>query len=136
MKENSSAYYVHCFAHQLQLVLVVIARKHKGVSEFFTMISMLLNMVGGSSKRRDMIRDINLEEMSKALGCGQLQTGTGLNQEQSLQRPGDTRWSSHYKSLKSLVDMFPTIVKVLEIVEKDNKDWKIRDQASNLLRYF
>ena len=66
MKENSSAYYVHCFAHQLQLVLVVIARKHKGVSEFFTMISMLLNMVGGSSKRRDMIRDINLEEMSKA----------------------------------------------------------------------
>jgi len=66
MKENSSAYYVHCFAHQLQLVLVAIARKHKGVSEFFTMISMLLNVVGGSSKRRDMIRDINLEEMSKA----------------------------------------------------------------------
>jgi len=118
MKENSSAYYVHCFAHQLQLVLVAIARKHKGVSEFFTMISMLLNMVGGSSKRRDMIRDINLEEMSKALGCRQLQTGIELNQEQSLQRPRDTHWSSHYKSLKSLVDMFPTIVKVLEIVEK------------------
>ncbi|KAG8060174.1 hypothetical protein GUJ93_ZPchr0002g23303 [Zizania palustris] len=136
MRENSSAYYVHCFAHQLQLVLVAIARKHKGVSEFFTMISILLNVVGGSSKRRDMIRDINLQEMSKALGCGQLQTGTGLNQEQSLQRPGDTRWSSHYKSLKSLVDMFPTIVKVLEIVEKDKKDWKIRDQASNLLQYF
>ncbi|XP_066317487.1 uncharacterized protein [Miscanthus floridulus] len=136
MEENSSAYYVHCFAHQLQLVLVATARKHKGVSEFFTMISMLLNVVGGSSKRRDMIRDINLEEMSKALGYGQLQTGTKLNQEQSLQRPGDTCWSSHYKSLKSLVDMFPTIVKVLEIVEKDKKDWKIRDQASNLLRYF
>ena len=136
MKENSSAYYVHCFAHQLQLVLVAIARKHKGVSEFFTMISMLLNMVGGSSKRRDMIRDINLEEMSKALGCRQLQTGIELNQEQSLQRPRDTHWSSHYKSLKSLVDMFPTIVKVLEIVEKDKNDWKIRDQASNLLRYF
>jgi len=28
--------------------------------------------VGGSSKRRDMIGDINLEEMSKALGRGQL----------------------------------------------------------------
>jgi hypothetical protein len=97
---------------------------------------MLLNVVGGSSKRRDMIRDINLKEMSKALGCGQLETGTGLNQEQSLQRPGDTRWSSHYKSLKSLVGMFSTIVKVLEIVEKDKKDWKIRDQASNLLEYF
>jgi len=136
MRENSSAYYVHCFAHQLQLVLVAIVKKHKGVSEFFTMISISLSVVGGSSKRRDLVRDINLKEMNKALGCGQLQTGTGLNQEQSLQRPGDTRWNSHYKSLKSLVDMFPTIVKVLEIVEKDKKDWKIRDQASNLLQYF
>jgi hypothetical protein len=29
LRENSSAYYVHCFAHQLQLVLVAIMRKHK-----------------------------------------------------------------------------------------------------------
>jgi hypothetical protein len=110
MRESSSAYYVHCFAHQLQLVLVAIVRKHKGVSDFFTKISILLNVVGGSSKRRDLIRDINVKEMSKALGCGQLQTGTRLNQEQCLQRPGDTRWSSHYKTLKSLVGMFATIV--------------------------
>ena len=61
-----------------------------------------------------MIIDINLKEMSKALGCGQLQTRTGLNQEQSIQRPKDTRWSSHYKSLKSIADMFSTIVKVLQ----------------------
>ena len=61
MRESSSAYYVHCFAHELQLVLVAIVRKHKGVSEFFNRISMLLNVVGGSSKRRDMIRDINLK---------------------------------------------------------------------------
>jgi hypothetical protein len=66
---------------------VTIVREHKGVSEFFNRISMLLNVVGGSSRRRDMIRDINLKEMSKALGCGQLETRTGLNQEQSLQRP-------------------------------------------------
>ena len=63
-------------------------------------------MVGGSAKRRDMIRDINYEQVQKVLGCGQLETGTGLNQELCLQRPGDTRWSSHYKTLKSLVNMF------------------------------
>ncbi|GJZ39917.1 zinc finger MYM-type protein 1-like protein, partial [Tanacetum coccineum] len=28
LKENNSAYYVHCFAHQLQLVVVAVARKH------------------------------------------------------------------------------------------------------------
>ena len=136
MRESRTAYYVHCFAHQLQLVIVAVMRKHKGVSNFLSMISILLNVVGGSAKRRDMIRDINHEQVTKALGCGQLETGTGLNQEQCLQRPGDTRWSSHYKTFKSLVNMFPTIVKVLKVVEKDDRDWKNRDQASNLLVYF
>ena len=74
--------------------------------------------------------------MSKALGCGQLETGKGLNQEQCLQRPGDTRWSSHYKTLKSLVDLFPTIVKVLKFVEEEDKDRTNRDQALGLLVYF
>jgi hypothetical protein len=127
---------VHCFAHQLQLVIVATMIKHKGVSNFLNMISILLNVVGGSAKRRDMIRDINHEQVKHALGCGQLETGTGLNQEQCLQRPRDTRWSSHYKTLKILLNMFPTIVEVLKVVEKDDKDWKNRDQASNLLVYF
>lgn len=77
MRESTSAYYVHCFAHQLQLVVVAIV----------SMISTLLNVVGGSAKRQDMVRDINDEHVSKALGCGLLQSGKGLNQEQCLQRP-------------------------------------------------
>ena len=72
------------------------------------MTYILLDVVGGSAKRQDMIRDINHEQVTKALGCGQLETGTGLNQEQCLQRPGDTRWSSHYKPFKSLVNMYAT----------------------------
>jgi hypothetical protein len=40
------------------------------------MITTLLNVVGGSPKHRDMIRDINLEETSKALGRGQITIGT------------------------------------------------------------
>jgi hypothetical protein len=63
---------------------VAIVRKHKGVSDFFIIISILLNMVGGSSKTWNLVRDINLKDISKALGCGQLQTETRLNQEQSL----------------------------------------------------
>ena len=82
LRDSKAAYYVHCFAHQLQLVIVATMRKHKGVSNFLNMISILLNVVGGSAKRRDMIRDINYEQVQKALGCGQLETGIGLNQEQ------------------------------------------------------
>ncbi|XP_071677000.1 uncharacterized protein [Lolium perenne] len=136
MRESSTAFYVHCFAHQLQLVVVAVVRKHIGIGNFFNMISVLLNVVGGSSKRRDMLRDINLEEVQKALGCGMLKTGTGLNQEQCLQRPGDTRWNSHYKTLKSLVDMFQAVVKVLEFVEEEDDDRTNREQANGLLVYF
>jgi hypothetical protein len=31
MRVSRSAYYVHCFAHQLQLVVVVVVRKHNGI---------------------------------------------------------------------------------------------------------
>jgi hypothetical protein len=72
----------------------------------------------------------------EALGCGLVKSGTRLNQELSLQRPGDTRWSSHYKTLKSLIDLFPTVVKVLEYVEEEDKDDTNRRQACGLLVYF
>ena len=35
LKENKSAFYVHCFAHQFQLTLVAIAKNHINITEFF-----------------------------------------------------------------------------------------------------
>ena len=32
LRENESAYYIHCFAHQLQLALVAVAKKHSDIS--------------------------------------------------------------------------------------------------------
>jgi hypothetical protein len=102
----------------------------------FDMISVLLNVVCGSAKRKDMVREKYREQVIEALGCGLLKSGTGLNQELALQRPGDTRWSSHYKTLKSLIDLFPTVVKVLEYVEEEDRDGTNRRQACGLLVYF
>jgi hypothetical protein len=42
MRDSKTAYYVHCFAHQLQLVIVATLRKHKGVSNFLNLIPILL----------------------------------------------------------------------------------------------
>ncbi|RIA04130.1 hypothetical protein BRARA_K01668 [Brassica rapa] len=50
-RENNSAYYVHCFAHQLQLVVVAVAKKIFDIADFFDMVSTLLNVVGASCKR-------------------------------------------------------------------------------------
>ncbi|XP_061999005.1 uncharacterized protein LOC133716314 [Rosa rugosa] len=57
LKENSSAFYVHCFAHQLQLVLVGVAKKHEIVGAFFTSVGSVIKIVEASSKRRDILRE-------------------------------------------------------------------------------
>ena len=75
-RESSSAYYVHCFAHQLQLVVVAVAKKHFDIADFFDMISTLLNVVGPSCKRQDMFREIQREELEKRIKSGDVKTGT------------------------------------------------------------
>ena len=34
LKENKLAFYVHCFAYQLQLTLVAVAKNHINIAEF------------------------------------------------------------------------------------------------------
>ena len=44
LKENKSAFYVYCFAHQLQLTLVAVAKNHINIAEFFYMVSNLVTI--------------------------------------------------------------------------------------------
>jgi len=126
MKESPSAYYIHCFAHQLQLVLVAVAKGNTDCKTFFDQVSILLNIVGVSCKRHGMLRNARLENVKKSLQCGELEPGSGLNQEMGLPRPGDTRWGSHYKTICSIITMYSSIHDVLielgaDIAYKD--DW-------------
>ena len=57
LKENKSAFYVHCFAHQLQLTLVVVANKHTDIAEFFSLVSKIVTIVGASCKRREFLQN-------------------------------------------------------------------------------
>ncbi|XP_020148567.1 uncharacterized protein [Aegilops tauschii subsp. strangulata] len=136
MRDNSLAYFVHCFAHKLNLVVVAITKKITDVGDFFDMISLMVTVVGSSCKRKDKLRVDHQEEVRNAIGKGEIATGTGLNQELSLQRPGDTRWNSHYRTLVGLSKMFPSVVKVLEYVEEDGTDPIKKRQASGILKYF
>uniref|UniRef100_A0A7N0TTZ7 TTF-type domain-containing protein n=1 Tax=Kalanchoe fedtschenkoi TaxID=63787 RepID=A0A7N0TTZ7_KALFE len=67
MKENNSAFYVNCFAHQLQLTLVAIAKNHDEVASLFYLIRMLTGVVGASCKRHDMLRDEHVKIIRKAI---------------------------------------------------------------------
>ena len=67
MRESPSAYYIHCFAHQLQLVLVVVAKDNDACVLFFDHVTYLFNIVGVSCKRHDMIRDVRAQMVWKHL---------------------------------------------------------------------
>lgn len=99
LKENKSAFYIHCFAHQLQLALVAVARKHREIDSMFHTVSNISNVVGASAKRRDILREKHALRILKAFETGEIQSGKGLNQELVLKRSGDTQWSSHYNAL-------------------------------------
>ncbi|XP_047961983.1 zinc finger MYM-type protein 1-like [Salvia hispanica] len=128
LKRNASAYYVHCFAHQLQLTIVV-AKKHTSIGSFYNTIAHLCNTAGGSCKRRDILRERQREKIIERIASDEVNTRRGLNQEMSLKRPGDTRWSSHYGTLINLINLFSSVVDVIEYVEENGTDDSTRAEA-------
>ncbi|XP_047264657.1 uncharacterized protein LOC107864941 [Capsicum annuum] len=133
MKDSPLAYYIHCFAHQLQLTLVAIAKQHLKVEDFFYHVTNVLNVVGGSFKHRDLLRHHQAENLKQLLESGEAHTGQGLHQKCGLQRSGDTRWVSHFKTLDNFLVIFSSIVHVLEVIEIEGSTSSDRNQAEYLL---
>ncbi|CAN6726076.1 unnamed protein product [Malus baccata var. baccata] len=129
LNKYPQAFYVHYFAHQLQLALVAVAKGIEGVAIFFNNASILVNIIGSSCKRRDTFREKQLEQIKKALDVGDLEMGRGLNQESSLMRPCDTRWNSHYGTIVSIIVMFEVMVKVLEWIKDDTNQDNFREAS-------
>uniref|UniRef100_A0A8I6XU49 HAT C-terminal dimerisation domain-containing protein n=1 Tax=Hordeum vulgare subsp. vulgare TaxID=112509 RepID=A0A8I6XU49_HORVV len=119
LQECPYAYYIHCLAHQLQLALVAASREVNEVHNFFQHANFVVNTVSASPKRNDELLENQATEIAREIELGELDTGRGANQIGSLQRAGDTRWSSHYKSIKSLLKMFAATVSVLTSVATD-----------------
>ena len=119
LKENEYAYYVHFFSHQLQLALVAIAKNYIQIATLFNLVANIVNVVGASFKRRDILREKQETRVTESIDNEELSSGRGLNQETNLTRACDTRWGSHYYSLINLIDMFSSMVDVLDMVSED-----------------
>ena len=134
LSECPYAYYIHCMAHQLQLALVAASREAHEVHNFFQHAISIINVVSASSKRNDELLAKQAEQIAHEIELGEFDTGMGANQMGSLQRPGDTRWSSHYKSIQSLKKMFGATISVLPSIANDCsiKRFSRRDAAGAL----
>ncbi|XP_031116585.1 SCAN domain-containing protein 3-like [Ipomoea triloba] len=84
------AYYVHCFAHRLQLALVASSKEVIPVHHFFTKLNSIINVVGASCKRNDQLKAAHASNIAHLLSIDELESGRGLNQIGSLQRPDGT----------------------------------------------
>ncbi|XP_058769456.1 uncharacterized protein LOC131643277 [Vicia villosa] len=89
LDENPYAFYVHCYSHHLQLVVVYVVNSFSSIHDFFEIES------------------------------GEISQGKGLHQSSSLARPRDTRWGSHYTTLIRLDEIWSSVLDVLSIVDED-----------------
>jgi hypothetical protein len=72
MDESPSACYVHCFAHQLQLTLIAVAKENTDCDWSFGQLSYLLNVLGMSCKKICMLCVAQAEYMIEALKLGKV----------------------------------------------------------------
>ncbi|XP_028100920.1 zinc finger MYM-type protein 1-like [Camellia sinensis] len=133
LREIPRAYYVHCFAHQLQLTLIAVTKNHGQIALLFTLVTNVVNVVGVSCKRRDIVKNKQATKVVEALNMEELSSGQGLNQETNLKRASDTHWSSHYGTLVSLAGMFSTVIDVLEMISDDGSNLEQLVEANVLL---
>ena len=116
MKENECAFYIHCFAYQLQLALIAVAKNHIQIASLFSIVTNVVNVVGASFKRRDILHEKHVAMVIESLSNDEFSSGQGLNQETILKRACNTRWGSHYGVLLRLINMFSSMVEVHEII--------------------
>ncbi|KAM3372293.1 hypothetical protein ACQJBY_019277 [Aegilops geniculata] len=135
LQECPYAYYVHCYAHRLQLALVDASKEVVPVSQFFQKLVYIINTVDSSSKRHDELHHAQLVELENAIAISSIETGRGLNQIRNLKRPGDTRWGSHFGSVYSLLKMFDAVVSVIQDIAADRSIGSIRADADTCFSY-
>ncbi|KAL8091036.1 hypothetical protein AgCh_040218 [Apium graveolens] len=135
LKDCPYAYYVHYFAHRLQLALVGASEKQDSIWEFFSMLSNVLNIVTGSSKCLLELQIAHGIEVDNSVASGERETGRGLNQIGNLQRSGSTRWSSHFNCICSLIDKFGSIITLLENINNcSSSSNSVRGEARGSLK--
>ncbi|XP_023766435.1 uncharacterized protein LOC111914961 [Lactuca sativa] len=82
------------------------------VNDLFDAVSRLLNIIRSSYKQRGNLGIKQANTVMEALVEGELESGTGLNQEVGIKRPSDTRWGSHFSSLLNIKNIYSSICEV------------------------
>jgi hypothetical protein len=72
--ECSCAYYVHCFAHRLQLALVAASREIIVIHEFFSNLNFIINVVSALCKCYRDLHDAQEADITHLIAMDELET--------------------------------------------------------------
>ncbi|XP_050875349.1 uncharacterized protein LOC127078974 [Lathyrus oleraceus] len=88
-----------------------------------------------SCKRRDILRESQATKVKQALEHGEISSERDLNQEITIKKPREIRWSSHYGTLFSIVSLFSSMIDVLEMIEEDGINLYKKGETLMLMNY-
>ena len=131
--ECEYAYYVHCFAHCLQLALVATAEDEISIWKFFSKLTCIVNLISASPKRHTELRSAQAIEIERGITSGERETGKGGNHMGTLHRAGTTRWSTHFESICGLIDIYGAIISVFECMVNEGSSNTIYGEAGGSL---
>ena len=79
------AFYVHCFAHRLQLALVGASKAVAPLNRFFNKLILVINNIHASCKRIEQLKIARALDIAYLIDIEELEIGKGLNQMVTLQ---------------------------------------------------
>jgi hypothetical protein len=84
LDENPYAFYIYCFAHQLQLVVVAVAKCCSSVLDFFNFTTLIVNTVNASCKRHDEVAQHQHDTIVSQLESGDIFPEEGKTKQPTL----------------------------------------------------
>nr|KAJ0184695.1 hypothetical protein LSAT_V11C900476850 [Lactuca sativa] len=134
LKDCPYAYYVHCFAHRLQLALVATSREIIPVHQFFTNLLFTINVVCASGKRHDELQKAKANEIEQLLELGEIESATLDKQLYELNNRFNDQVMKLLSLSPTLVSKVINIDQICRLVEKYYPE-DLTEQERIQLRY-
>ncbi|EOX93991.1 Uncharacterized protein TCM_003021 [Theobroma cacao] len=93
------------------------------------LLTSIVNIVSASFKRHDKLQAAQAIDITNMIVIDELETSKGANQVRILQRAGDTRWSTHFHSICSLMRIFDATCTVIESIIDEGSNYSQRSDA-------
>lgn len=107
LSDEPRALYVHCNAHNLNLVVQDSFQKISSIRDFLALIKDLINFVRDSPKRLSMFKSLQLQ---------------GLEESKNLRPFCPTRWCVRVKSLQSILKNYSTLLKFFHQIGEESTE--------------